>query len=161
MVDEREEDRVRLCWPTGRIMSVAEDETQRVSRLVIRTTPFRWVRLRGVEVFEAWKLERVCEVGGGEAVAEELGECTPDARGGEVVVDVGLASAGKEEHPVLLHGRAGGGWVSGELCERLVGFQGPEGGILRGRGKEGGEGWMQGAQVDEPEAEATVAGSDE
>ena len=42
--------------------------------------------------------------------------------GGEVVVDVGFAGGGEEEHPVFLHGRAGGRRVSGEFCEGGVGF---------------------------------------
>ena len=138
-MDEREEDCVLVCRFTGWIVTVAEDETQGIGRLVIRSAPLRWVWLRGVEVLEAGELEGVGEVGGGEPIAEELGECAPNARGREVVVDVGFAGGGKEEHPVLLHGRAGGGRVSGEFCEGGVGFQGPEGGILWGGGEEGGE----------------------
>ena len=139
-MDEREEDRVLLRRSTGRIIPIAEHETQRIGRLVVRPAPFRRVWLRGVEVLEAGELEGVGEVGGGEAVAEELGEGASDARGGEVVVDVGLAGGGEEEHPVLLHGRAGGRRVSGEFCEGGVGFQGPEGGIVWRGGEEGGEG---------------------
>ena len=102
-MDEREEDGVLNSRLAVHFSAVAEYQAERVGRLVVCAGFDCCICLCGVGVREAGDLEGIGEIRGCEAVTEEFGESAAGAGGGEVVVNVGFASSGKEEEPILLY----------------------------------------------------------
>lgn len=103
-VDDGEEDGVVAGGLAFLVSALAEDETEGVGGLMPRSAFFNFVGFIGGDVWDTGELERVGEVEGCEAGADDF--CKSAAAGGgfgigDVVVDEGFAGGGVEEHPVL------------------------------------------------------------
>lgn len=136
-VNNGEEDGVFGRRFAARVFTFAKNEAEGVGCLMPCPSSFRFVGFCGVHVEEAREFERMSQVGGCEAVAEEFGEGT--AAGGrvvgrgEVVMNVGFACWEEEEEPVLFDAGSGFGRIASELGEGGVGLERAKGGMCWGR----------------------------
>ena len=120
-LDDGEEDGVVRSRGAVRVGTGAQDQPERVSRLMPRAGVL--LSAAGVvelDVGQTGGFVRVRQVGGRQAASEQFGEgatgCT------DLVVHVRFVVR-KEEKPILLHGRTGFRWVACDFRESRVGHQ--------------------------------------